>query len=330
MALNDRDARDVLPDGADARIASLYKESSRETPPAHLDRRIAVAARAGAPRDLERRLPWWTGWRLPLAAAAIGVVSASLIALMLHEDPERLASVPPPGAPSTIAEEPGDARAPNVPADAQISATPEARGEDAPARKNRAEPRRGLSERRSEPPPSDQQRRADAQQIPSAEKTTRAETEPPPAHTSAPAAPVAQPSREVQEQALEPRSTVAAAPIPAPAPEPVPAAKPAPREMRTAPPSANMARPAPPTKPSAKMARPPSPAPAPETSAPPPDSQAAVDISRHLAELEKAAPAAWLERVHLLRREGRSREAVSLLAEFRKRYPFEAVPPDLQ
>ena len=329
MALNDRDARDVLPDGADARIASLYEESSRETPPAHLDRRIAVAARAGAPGGLEKGLPWWTGWRLPLATAAIGVVSASLIALMLHEDRERLASVPPPRAPSTIAEEPSDARAPNVPADARISATPEARGEDAPARKKPPEPRRGLSERRSEPPLSGQQRRADAQQIPSAEKTTRAETEPPPAQTGAPAAPVAQPSREVQEQALESRSTAAAAPIPAPAPEPALAVKPAPPEMRTAPPSANMARPAP-TKPSAKMARPPSRAPASETSTPPPDSQAAVDISRHLAELEKAAPAAWLERVHLLRREGRSREAVSLLAEFRKRYPFEAVPPELQ
>jgi hypothetical protein len=55
-----------------------------------------------------------------------------------------------------------------------------------------------------------------------------------------------------------------------------------------------------------------------------------MDISRHLADLEQAAPAAWLERVRLLRREGRALEAETLLTEFRKRYPTEPVPADLK
>jgi hypothetical protein len=172
----------------------------------------------------------------------------------------------------------------------------------------------------------------------------------PPAIASAPPRP-APPARELREPIAEPRA--AAAPEAKPAlppqakPTPLPAAKPLPSpQVKSAPstemgeaPSGMLARPQSAPKPAPKRAVPSSPtalpgaSAAPETAEPLPPLAAAqtiVDISRHVAELEKAAPGAWLERVRLLRREGRVREAETLLTEFRKRYPNEAMPGDLQ
>jgi hypothetical protein len=44
------------------------------------------------------------------------------------------------------------------------------------------------------------------------------------------------------------------------------------------------------------------------------------------AELEGRPPAAWLDRVATLRRDGRTEDADALLAEFRRRHPDEPLP----
>jgi hypothetical protein len=54
------------------------------------------------------------------------------------------------------------------------------------------------------------------------------------------------------------------------------------------------------------------------------------DISAHVAALESRPPAAWLERVRLLQREGLLLDANRLLAEFKRRFPEEPVPSDVQ
>ena len=54
------------------------------------------------------------------------------------------------------------------------------------------------------------------------------------------------------------------------------------------------------------------------------------DISSDLAALETRPPGAWLDRVRLLQRQGLLLEADRLLAEFKRRFPEEAIPGDLQ
>jgi hypothetical protein len=54
------------------------------------------------------------------------------------------------------------------------------------------------------------------------------------------------------------------------------------------------------------------------------------DVARHIADLDTKSPAAWVERMLALRREGRVAEANAVLAEFRRRYPAEPLPAELQ
>jgi resuscitation-promoting factor RpfA len=335
MAVNDHETGNHPADEKDARIASLYKQSSRDTPPAYLDRRIAAAARVET-RTGKQPQPWWMLWRVPLATAAIAVVSASLIALMLHEDAERIADVTSaPSARSVPTPQPAEERAQTALPDTRMSSEPEKRA-DVQAQKKPLEAPRVRRELRSERS-SAQQPTQDATEIAPAPERPRA-AEAPAAPESAPAS-AAQPGRELQERATELSSTV-----PVPAAKPPQAPKPAPSpEMRTAP-SGMLARPkpAPPAAqrsadaleraplPTPPLAAETSPAVGPERSPPVAGAQASADISQHVAELEKAPSAAWLERVRVLRREGRAREAETLLTEFRKRYPNEPLPADLQ
>jgi hypothetical protein len=332
MAVNDHHTGDQPPDESDARIASLYKRSSREAPPTSVDRRIAAAARAETRARIGKPLPWWMVWRLPLATAAIAVVSASLIAVMLHEDPARLASLPPPpSAPAAPAAEPAEQRAPKEVAETRMSARPEARP-DIQAQRKLLDAPHTRGERRNGPS-SDQQPRQHTREIAPAPEMVPPAAEAVAAPESA-APVIAQPRIALQERAAEPRAPEAAATSPAPAAKTDPAPKSAPSpEMRTAP-SAMLARPKaaakPPSLPSPPLAADTPASVAAETRPPLAAAQARVDVSHHVADLEKAGPAAWLERVRALRREGRVREAETLLTEFRKRYPSEAMPADLQ
>jgi hypothetical protein len=342
MAVNDQDTGDYPRDESDARITTLYKQSSREAPPAYVDRKIAAAARAEGRAGTEKPLPWWMVWRVPLATAAIAVVSASLIALMLREDPERLASVPvPAGPPAVPAEQPSVEPPPKQIPEALMSAGPQAGSESVQTPKKMTEaprPRRDFQREAPSPRRTEQDTRRMAAAPEGAPPATEAPISPEIASRSEQAA------GEMRDRTREAAPKVFAEPKPEAAakPAPAPEAAPAP-QMRTAP-SGMLARPKPAPPATERRAealqRAPVPLPplaadtaagvAAEKSPPLAVTQSPVDITRHVAELENAAPAAWLERVRVLRRDGRTAEAETLLTEFRKRYPAERIPADLQ
>jgi hypothetical protein len=56
----------------------------------------------------------------------------------------------------------------------------------------------------------------------------------------------------------------------------------------------------------------------------------APEVARHLTELDKQPPAAWIERVLALRKDGRAAEAEGILAELKRRYPDVSLPPELR
>jgi hypothetical protein len=56
---------------------------------------------------------------------------------------------------------------------------------------------------------------------------------------------------------------------------------------------------------------------------------AADSVRQLVSELEGKPAAAWVERIILLRREGRRGEAETLLSEFKKRFPDESLPPEM-
>ena len=138
------------------------------------------------------------------------------------------------------------------------------------------------------------------------------------------------PSVPPEPSAPMPTAKPQAAPVPppvqydvrpaAPPPSALPAAKPAPSVS---------AKPAP-----SIMAKPP---PAPRAAAPAETQRmeraqagAASSIAPLVSELEGRPARQWLDRIYGLRREGRRTEADALLAEFKRRFPDEWVPPELQ
>lgn len=58
--------------------------------------------------------------------------------------------------------------------------------------------------------------------------------------------------------------------------------------------------------------------------------EAPPDITPFTTELEREPPARWIERITGLMRQDRRREAEALLAEFKRRYPLERLPPSLE
>jgi len=375
MAVNDHGTREPPSDDAHPRIAELYRRSSRETPPPYLDRRITAAAREESSAHSVARPSRWIGWRVPLVAAAIAVVSASLIAIMHDEDPERIATMssppnvaaPPSAAPAPAAESAAeraqgsmdstDDRVRAVPPRAPDREAPHAR----PEIPSREEPIGSGGAREEERRPRAAVKTESAvASTPAAGNASAADASAPAAVTSAPAAVAGAPAAgPVPSPPAE--STPSAAAGPPPAAEsarsaaqsapPVPStvrSDPAPsREWQKQSPLGGLARSAPQARPAPRAARalPPEsarePSLTPEAHTAPPAAAAkpvppprahepAVDISGHVAELEKASPPAWLDRVRLLKRDGRVREAETLLTEFRRRYPAEPVPADLQ
>jgi hypothetical protein len=53
-------------------------------------------------------------------------------------------------------------------------------------------------------------------------------------------------------------------------------------------------------------------------------------VAAQLKELDKQPPERWIERIEVLRREGRVADADELLAEFKRRFPAHPVPPSLR
>jgi hypothetical protein len=106
---SDREVDELLADTAALR-RRLRAESAEEVPPPHVDAAILAAARrsVNARPTLAGRSPW-RRWQVPLAAAAVLVVAASL-SLMIERRGE-------PGVPMSV-EHPGSAVPAPTPADA--------------------------------------------------------------------------------------------------------------------------------------------------------------------------------------------------------------------
>jgi hypothetical protein len=100
MAMNERTtgAGGAADEPVDPRLAALYREAAQETPPPQLDAAILAAARREAgtgPRPAGGVFP--RAWRLPMAVAAVLVLSVSVVALMWEEGGDRLLREPAPG-----------------------------------------------------------------------------------------------------------------------------------------------------------------------------------------------------------------------------------------
>lgn len=332
MAVNEHDEK-TGPDEAGARIATLYRDASGEEPPARLDRVIARAARAPVGRvSAPQRVPWWLAWRVPFAVAALAVVSVSLVTLMVEEDADRVTRIPPP-SPAASESAPAEKEMRSVPAPApapgprtERAVEPaEARREDARTSEGRAAPdAAAMRAPMSEGPPPAEAAAADtrmraSQKAPSADAAPSAVYDaarepardvalpPPPPRLEGPGTSIDD-RAGVAPQAAR-RSAVPAAKPASPgsvqAPAPSPAAKPAP-----APPATIGIRGL--ESEAVSLAR------------------ASPEVAKHLVELDREPPAAWIERVLVLRKQGRFAEAEGVLAEFRQRYPRVPLPPDLQ
>ena len=310
MAVNEHDGHEE-----DARVARLYREAPREEPPAHLDRAIAAAALEGAGR---RSAPatsspgsWWAPWRLPVAFAALAVVSVSLVTLMIEEDRERVSSLP--ASPPPAAYEPEDAKIAQPPAEAAPPiAVPKAveRARLAQRQDDRKLEPQSVPETSSVPSPPVELPGSEApaakagpralQRAPALEAPPQAAQDPLPAATP-------RAGGDTQVPRAEDRRPVAPAPAP-------PAAKPTP---------APMAKPAPAREAASEIR-------AQEPGRYALQARTSPEVARHLVDLDNKPPSAWIERVLTLRREGRITEADGLVVEFRRRFPGESLPAGLQ
>jgi hypothetical protein len=285
-------------------IRRRYRELAREEPPRALDDAILAAAR----RELETRpapLVAPTGrrrWTVPVAAAAVIVLSAVLTLHVQREQPDAELSAP------QISQAP-------APKDEAGAVAPRAEMQQ---EKLAAQPQEVEAQREKVAAPKVQPQRQRAQQASPAKAVKPAQ--PPAGESSALATAPAEPKPPADPGRFSPDpGPVAAAPPP-------PASAPAPQmQMRQAAPAL---APAPRAADSAGA-----------TAASPP---AAVEErgvigglrdsprfdSRALAKREAVAepPEKMLERIAALRREGRQREADDLYAEFRKRFPDYRIP----
>jgi hypothetical protein len=279
MAVNERDTA-----GEDSRIAALYREAALEEPPPHLDASIPRDARRAldAPAAARAR-PWWSAWRVPVAFAAVAVLSVSVVTIISREGGEPLTIGEPaatPDAPSAAARQ---AAPPTVGA-AQASHESDVQAPEGARRK--------LEARQRDDRPGDASAPATQSAAPRGEPIAppRASA----ADASAQAAAGASPTLADQETSA-----------PAPANEAAAAATPpAAAQRRRAETSA-----APAAKPAMAARNALTPA-----------------VAAIVVELDGRAPAAWLERVATLRRDGRTDDADALLAELRRRYPDEPLP----
>jgi hypothetical protein len=290
------------------------------------------------------RRRWWISWQLPFAVAAVGVVSVSLVVLMLEEGGERLTYVPPAAPPAEMQRDPAPAPTAPPSATGAAGAAEEKRRDDA---RRAPAPRPADPASRVEAPPAEiaeepsaktadaalAGRQARANDAATAQADRRAR--------DAAAAPVERQERAAEAGAAQERSRAIEA-APAPFPE---IARAAPSEKSegegpsadgraVAPPPVLAAKPAPAPRPAAK----PAPAPSAKPAAPSrrfareaaSAAQPTPEVAFHISQLDGQPPSKWVERVLELRREGRSAEADGVLAEMRKRFPGIALPPELR
>ena len=324
MAVNDREYSD------DPRIAAVYREASAEEPSRALDSAVlrnareALAPVSGAPRSA-----WWMPWRVPVAFAAVAVLSVSIGLVVEREGGEPLRLEAPP-APPPAAPAPPPAALPQSEV-VQSQATQSAAGASAAAKR---EPPRdeaaALAEREAEEAARAQRREATDAAVQQKRSEARERA------LLRDSAPTAQ-SKAAAGRAAEADAVPTAPPAAAPAPSATPMVAPPPPPAASERASAMEALPAAPDSAPKPFAAPPpaakpraAPAPKPlaaERRAAKPDPRDSA-LAAIVIELEQRPPAEWRERIAALRREGRADDADALAVEYRRRFPGEAPPPE--
>lgn len=318
----------------DGKLIRAWRAASRDEPPPALD----DAVRAGARRAVQagpRRVLLGVRWRVPLSIAAVLVLSATLSLLVA----DRREHVPSAGVSEALApaalpaadavapppsESKGLTRAPGVPAGG--SSTPRAgtAAASAPAeRKREAEtrvlPKTRAGEAVSASPPPPKQRsdgRGAAEEVsagPMPEPRQQANSEAQPLRDGTPV-----------ERSL-PSAPQAPMPTPGPYEDAAPASAP---ESLASSPSTTSRDAFPAQSPTVAEAG----AKAHSESDTAQPGKAESVTSRAAMKVQEAAPLdarTWVERILLLRRQGKLKEAQQSLEAFRRRYPDYPVPPEL-
>jgi hypothetical protein len=313
-----------------------------EGPPPAVDAAIRAAARravSAGPQALAGTLqdgaastgskaragrPWWQAARVPMAAAAMLVMTVSVTLLVDREQQalEQAANAPAAAPATATATAPAGRETSSVPEPARQAPAdgPRARAEvpDRESASGRVVPRTAAPAAATTAEPAVAQSAAPvlpAAPVPSVATatpaTSAARIDAAPAPAPAPAAP-AMPSRIPADVggssvAREQAAANAAAPAPAPAPAPAAVAPGAPAARQVAP---RAAAPAPMADAASGRAAASTPA-SPASPAPP------------------ATPERWIEQIMEMRRSGRLQEAAESLAAFRKAWPGHPLPPEL-
>ena len=285
-------------------LSRRYRELAREEPPRALDDAILAAAR----REVEARpapLVAPTGrrrWFVPVAAAAVIVLSAVVTLHVQREQPDPELDAP------------------------QVSQAPATRKDEAPAVAPRAEMREKLySQSKEAEAPGAQPEAAKAQP-----ERRRAQAAPPPKPVTPSQAPAGESSAlarapaEPKPSADQGRFTPDPAPAAAAPPPPPPPASAPQMQMQ---PAAPAAKPAPRAADNASTAGASPPSVAEDRGA-----LGGLRDNRMLYKREVApeSPEKMLERIVALRKEGRGKEADDLYAEFKRRFPDYRIPDALR
>jgi hypothetical protein len=289
MALNDRDPDDTTAESR--RIAGLYKAASAEQPPKSLDHVVMGHARRPSEASVHQRPPWLR-WRIPMAATAVVIVSASLVTLMLERGGEWMTERP------RVSEM---ARSPT-------SATDVGGPSPSPPTKET------ITEQREREPEPDRQ--APKRSGPALRPEAIPRTERTPGD-----APITR-ETDVLERARSADASVNQE-APQPAAKPV---SPFATESRSAAPAEMSAPQAPPRAAAGALGKRALNTSKEKESAPGPQP---AGLSALVADLEGQPPSRWFDRIVALRRHGRREEAEEVLAEFKRRYASEPIPAGL-
>ena len=294
----------------DPKLSRLYREASSESPPSGLDAAILAAARKRVAKPQRRSQPWYLGWLAPASAIATLALGVSIALLVereqggngddtaIRENQLRPQSpLQPQTAPqSQTSSPPQVVPQPQTSPQPQIAPQPQISPPQQISSQPQIAPRPQIA-----PPPQIPPQIPPQQQIPPPDNVTEA--------AKMKAADRAAPAAEKKEM------PAAAAPAPAP---PSAQAFPAESRAKTA---------APGTRRESNVSG---------DSVGGEQGNAAADApaaAGRLAPLRQPAPRrspeAWLEEIARLRREGRDKEAVEQLDEFRKIYPAYALPESL-
>jgi hypothetical protein len=318
MALKPTDTSVDQDPGRDPMLDRAYALGEREEPPARLDDAIRAAAR----REVGARpsLPGKTrrAWHVPVALAAVLVLSVTLVTLMREEGADQFyesAPSPMPQAATAERAQPDVLRSEPVPA-AERAAVPE----------TDVKRERAAKEARDDLPRQVESilSRTQPSRTPSAASVEDRQAAAPPAPAASPG--LSQESAAVSKEANRgPAATGMMSDRAAPFVTSPPAKSVAPGDPAS---RAEEAQP----KAATPLAKPIAAPRLQERSAPTPAESGTGGLAARApvwAGLERQAPEKWIERIEELRRAGREPEAREVLEEFKRRFPEHPLPAAL-